>query len=107
LFTIRLANGAIATSGQARRGFRVGGRWYGHCLDARTGMPIEHLASVSVIAPTAMLADVLATVMSTMTPEEGVDWIEGSEWSDSVGVFFVDIDGSHRANAVFESHRGQ
>jgi thiamine biosynthesis lipoprotein ApbE len=70
-------------------------------------MPIEHLASVSVIAPTAMLADVLATVMSTMTPEEGVDWIEGSEWSDSVGVFFVDIDGSHRANAVFESHRGQ
>lgn len=57
-----LSNRALATSGSARRGFNVAGRWYPHVLDPRTGWPVTAVASISVVAGDAMTADALATV---------------------------------------------
>jgi thiamine biosynthesis lipoprotein len=72
LARIRIANGAVATSGGYRRGVQVGERWHSHLLDARTGRPVEHVASASVVADTAMDADVLATAFSVLHPDESL-----------------------------------
>lgn len=59
---VSIAREGLATSGRARRGIHVAGRWFGHVIDARTGWPADAVASVSVIAPEAATADVVATI---------------------------------------------
>jgi len=67
---VRLADAALATSGSARRGFRIGGVHLGHVIDPRTGWPVTHTASASVLAPTAMTADAAATVAMVLSPQD-------------------------------------
>ncbi len=70
---VNLEGGAIATSGDYRNFFERGGRRYSHTIDPRTGRPVEHtLASVSVIADSAMTADALSTALMVMGPVEGL-----------------------------------
>lgn len=59
---LTLTSGAVATSGDYERGFVADGRHYSHLLDARTGWPVDHWRSVSVVAPTALSAGMLATL---------------------------------------------
>ena len=59
---VELRDAAMATSGSARRGVRIGDVWYPHVIDPRTGDPATRVASISVIADTAAMADVAATV---------------------------------------------
>jgi thiamine biosynthesis lipoprotein len=63
LTTIVLRDAGLATSGGARRGFNIDGVLHSHVLDPRTGRPVDDVASISVVAPTAAEADVLATVL--------------------------------------------
>jgi thiamine biosynthesis lipoprotein len=61
---------SVATSGDYRRSFAHQGCDYGHTLDPRTGRPLEnHVASVSVLHPSCMLADAWATALSVLGPE--------------------------------------
>lgn len=60
---VTLTSGGLASSGPARRGFRVGEQWFGHVLDPRTGWPAEGTTGVSVIAGDTVTADALATVV--------------------------------------------
>ena len=61
LATILLVNAGLSTSGSNIQYFRLAGRRYGHILDPRTGWPADGLASVTVLAPTATLAEALST----------------------------------------------
>lgn len=54
--------GAMATSGDYERYFECGGRRYSHILDPRTGWPVAHWRSVSVVAPLCVLAGACATI---------------------------------------------
>lgn len=56
-----LQDKAAGTSGAGFQFFRHAGKRYGHILDPRTGMPAEGVFSVTVVAPTALLADALST----------------------------------------------
>ena len=67
----------MATSGSSRRGFTVGGRRYPHVLDPRTGWPVEHTASITVIAADAATADVLATTAGVHPPDVAVEIAQG------------------------------
>ncbi len=67
---------AIATSGTYRRAHRVGTHSISHLLDPRTARPSDGVLSASVIAPTAMRADALATAVSVLTPDEAIAWID-------------------------------
>jgi len=60
---LELASGAIATSGRDRRRWRRGGDERHHLIDPATGRPAEtDLLRATVVAPTAVEAEVLAKV---------------------------------------------
>jgi thiamine biosynthesis lipoprotein len=69
--TIALDDAAVATSGDYERGFDVDGRRYGHVLDPRTGMPVSHWRSVSVVAPLATVAGSCATIAMLLEADGG------------------------------------
>ncbi len=63
---------SIATSGDYRNYFEQNGKRFSHTIDPRTAQPIDHkLASVTVIAPSCMYADALATALMVLGPESG------------------------------------
>lgn len=70
---IDLEDAAIATSGDYRR-TRQGARGrYSHTIDPRTGAPLDTaVASVTVLAPTAMEADAFATGLMALGAERGL-----------------------------------
>jgi len=64
---IAVSDIGVATSGDYRNYFEREGVRYSHTLDPRTGKPIRHnLASVTVLADTAGVADALATAFMVM-----------------------------------------
>ena len=66
---IRLVDRALATSGSGNQFFHYQGRRFGHILDPRSGRPVEGPLSTTVVAPTATLADALATAFHVMGRE--------------------------------------
>jgi thiamine biosynthesis lipoprotein len=66
--SLRTSNKAVCTSGDYERP--------GHILDPRTGACPERVASVTVIAPSAMLADALATAAFVLGPKAGLELLE-------------------------------
>jgi thiamine biosynthesis lipoprotein len=64
--TVELADGAVATSGDYERFFEIDGRRYSHILDPRTGMPVSHWQSVSVVAPLCVVAGSCSTMAMLM-----------------------------------------
>ncbi len=62
-----ILNQAVCTSGDYERGQ--------HILDPRTAQAAQRVASATVVAPFAMLADALATAAFVMGPEEGISFL--------------------------------
>ena len=74
---LALSSGGVATSGDYRNAFQFNGVRYSHIIDPRTGYPVTHtLASVTVVAKTAMLADAWATALMVLGPAEGLQVAE-------------------------------
>jgi len=68
--SLRISNRAVCTSGDyERRSSKDDGH---HILDPHTGSSANGVASVTVIAPTAMLADALATAAFVLGPANGI-----------------------------------
>lgn len=98
---VELRNMAVATSGSYRRGFQAGGQWHSHVLDPRTGWPVNTLVSASVLAPTCLEADVLATAYSVMGPAVALDHADHLE---GVGVLLVESSGAQTTNSFWRQH---
>jgi FAD:protein FMN transferase len=64
---LRVSNQAVCTSGDYERGQ--------HILDAHTGTPSHSVASATVVALGAMLADALATAAFVLGPENGIAFL--------------------------------
>ena len=62
---------AVATSGNYERFVDIHGTRYAHILDPRTLTPVSGVASVTVTAPNATLADALSTTLFVLGPERG------------------------------------
>lgn len=70
---LNLNTGGVATSGDYRNAFEQDGTRYSHIIDARNGVPVRHgLASVTVVAESAMLADGWATALMVLGPVDGL-----------------------------------
>ena len=70
--TIQVGAGAIATSGNYRRGEMIAGQWYSHIVDPRNGQPANQIISATVVAPNATDAGALATAFNVLTPTESM-----------------------------------
>lgn len=74
---IGLNNLAMATSGNYRNYFEENGVRFSHEIDPKTGYPIQHrLASITVLSPSAMTADGLATGLLVLGEEKALQVAE-------------------------------
>ncbi|ALL06240.1 thiamine biosynthesis protein ApbE [Pedobacter sp. PACM 27299] len=72
---LNISNMAIATSGNYEKYATINGRRYSHTIDPKTGLPVSGIKSVSIICPSAELADALATPVIVMGTQVGLDMI--------------------------------
>ena len=73
---VRLANAALATSGDFYQYVEIEGQRYSHILDPRTGIGLTGRSQVTVIARDGMTADALATALSVLGPRQGMRLVE-------------------------------
>ena len=86
--------GSISTSGDYEHAFiRDGRRWH-HLLDLKTGLPVEHTTSVTVLADTGLYADALSTAIFAMGAERALSRIE----SAPANARFVVVDSEQRVH---------
>ena len=78
---------AFSTAGDYERGFVLDGKRYHHIIDPRTGFPATASRSVTIFAPTALLADALDDAVFILGPEKGLALVESI---DGVGAVIVD-----------------
>lgn len=79
LLKLKMDDRAVATSGDYRRFFIIDGQKHSHIVDPATADSAQELSSVTIIAPTAMGADALATAVSVLGKEKGIVLIETIE----------------------------
>ena len=72
---IPISETAVVTSGNYEKFVVLNGKRYSHIIDPRTGYPSSGIVSVSVFAPSAELADALATSIFVMGKDVGLDFI--------------------------------
>jgi thiamine biosynthesis lipoprotein len=73
--TFKITNTSVATSGNYEKFVIIGGKKYSHTIDPKTGYPISGIKSVTIIAENAEIADALATPVTVMGIEVGIDFI--------------------------------
>ncbi len=73
--SLRISDAAVCTSGDYERP-GAGGPTAHHILDPRNGASAGVVVSATVIGPTAMLADALATAAFVLGPEDGIRLLE-------------------------------
>jgi thiamine biosynthesis lipoprotein len=101
-----LANEAVATSGDVEQFVEIDGRRFSHIVSTATGLGLEHRVSASVIAPTGMRADALATAVCVLGGRRASDALD---WTGDLGLLVVeDSDGLlyRVASPGFEARQG-
>lgn len=73
--SLNISNMAIATSGNYEKFIVIDGVRYSHTIDPKTGLPVTGVKSVSIICPSAELADALATPVMVMGVKVGLNLI--------------------------------
>jgi thiamine biosynthesis lipoprotein len=88
---------AFSTAGDYERAYVVGGRRYHHIIDPHTGFPATASRSVTIWAPTALIADEVDDAVFILGPEKGLALVESL---DDVAAVIVDA-----RNKVWTSKR--
>ena len=81
---------AVTTSGHYHRFELVGSEKVSHIIDTQQGTGAKNLASVTILAPSAMSADALATAVSVLGHEKGLALIESLPETEAI---VIDADG--------------
>lgn len=92
---------AIGTSGDYQRYFELDGKRYCHLLDPRSGSPVTHTQSLSVLIPAQPAAGKLSDAMSKPLFVAGRDWPDQARKLGITHVLRVDADGQMEASAAF------
>ncbi|MEE4146973.1 MAG: FAD:protein FMN transferase [Halieaceae bacterium] len=87
---IRVSDVGVATSGDYRNFFELDGKRYSHSIDPRRGYPVAHdLVSVTVVHPSAMVADGWATALVVLGYEDAMAVAQ----KQGLAVYFIRRDG--------------
>jgi FAD:protein FMN transferase len=90
---IEVYGGGLATSGDYERFFELHGKRYCHVLDPRTGWPVTHWQSITVLAPNTTTAGALTTI-AMLKGEQGLAWLD----TQQVSYLAVQHDGTVHEN---------
>ena len=66
---------AVATSGNYEKFILIDGKKYSHTINPRTGLPVTGIKSVTIITKNAEIADAMATPVTIMGVQAGLDMI--------------------------------
>jgi thiamine biosynthesis lipoprotein len=69
---IPVSAGGLATSGDYERSSLINGKHYGHIINPKPGWPVNSFQSVSVLAPSCLLAGSISTLAMLMGQEAGL-----------------------------------
>jgi len=94
---LTLSNCGISTSGDTYQYLEIDGVRYSHIVDPKTGLGITTPGSVTVLAPTAMQADGLASTVSILGPEHGLELIRESPQTEAL-IVRLEQDGTRSVN---------
>ena len=87
--SLKLFGHALATSGDYERYFELAGQRYCHIIDPFTGWPVQHFRSVSVVAPSCLLAGAVGTTIMLKQALATPEWLEQLNlpvlWMDTSG----------------------
>jgi len=91
--TLILHQGAMTTSGNYERFMMVNDKRYCHILNPKTGWPINHWASVTVLASQCLVAGSLST-LAMLAEEEAQEWLQ----SQQIPFLAIDTQGNQFSN---------
>jgi thiamine biosynthesis lipoprotein len=74
LETVEIASGAVATSGDYERFMEIDGVRYCHILDPCDGQPVRGLQSITVFAPSCLVAGAITTI-AMLKGNYAIDWL--------------------------------
>ena len=81
---LALSDSAVATSGDYRRFYKIDGKHFSHILNPATEKSADELISVTIIAKEGTAADALATAVSVLGAQKGLELIEKTENTEAV-----------------------
>ena len=90
---IALCDKGLVTSGSTRKYVERNGKRYSHCINPKTGYPVEHqLLSVTVMAENSVWADALASICMVMGKERSLPLIQNM---DGVEAYYIFVNGQN------------
>ena len=85
---IALRDKGLVTSGSTRKYVERNGKRYSHCIDPKTGYPVEHqLLSATVLAENSVWADALASICMVMGMEKSLEIIKALDGVEAYYIF--------------------
>ena len=88
---IALRDKGLVTSGSTRKYVERNGKRYSHCIDPKTGYPVEHnVLSATVLAENSVWADALASICMVMGMEKSLPLIESMDGVEAYYIFVND-----------------
>ncbi len=85
---IALRDKGLVTSGSSRKYVERDGKRYSHCIDPKTGYPVEHqVLSVTVMAENSVWADALASIGMVMGMEKSLQLFQTLEGVEAYYIF--------------------
>ena len=85
---IAVRDKGVVTSGSTRKYVERDGKRYSHCINPKTGCPVEHhVLSVTVTADNATWADALASICMVMGLEQSLPLIESMDGVEAYYIF--------------------
>jgi FAD:protein FMN transferase len=73
--SLNITDMAIATSGNYEKYISINGKKYSHTINPKTGLPVTGIKSVTIISPNAEIADALATPVTIMGINAGLNLV--------------------------------
>jgi FAD:protein FMN transferase len=97
LIRLTLRDASLSTSSGSEKQFVVNGRVFTHIIDPRTGEALPPRGSVSVIASSALLADIDSTALYVMGAGDGLRWSD----ANGIAALFIAPDGTAHPSRAF------
>ncbi|WP_234570549.1 FAD:protein FMN transferase [Rhodohalobacter sp. 614A] len=82
--TLQVTNRTVTTSGDLFQFVVIDGERYSHILNPKTGLGATRQIQATVISPDGMQADALASVLTLMDPEDGIELVNGLDHTEAI-----------------------